>query len=71
MKKMNKHLSIGVFLNGLGIFLRQFTALPHMFFGIVMGIGLVFIGIGMYGEREDLSKFRRAKLAFLKRCFNR
>ena len=61
MKKFNNYICWGLFLNGIFIFSSRFNLLPDFIEGISVGLGLLFILIGISCEKYDISKVRNYK----------
>ncbi|WP_300379431.1 hypothetical protein [Clostridium sp.] len=56
MKKLNNYICWGLLLNAIWIFSNRFNLLPDFFEGLSVGLGVLFIFIGMYSEKYNMSK---------------
>ena len=66
MKKLNKNLCWGVFLNGKYIISNRFNLLPDFIEGLALGLGILCILLSMCSERYDISKIKNYKKSLLK-----
>ena len=71
MKRFNKHNFFGILFSSIYLFSIRFGVLPDIIEGFCIGIGLVFILIGMYDYNHGISKFRKYKMNLFKRCFGK
>lgn len=70
MKKLNRTLSIGIFIIVITTILRHFTIqLPEFTLGLGYGIGIAFELIGVYFINHDILKFQNCKRNFIKKVF--
>lgn len=67
MKKLNNYICWGVFLNGIWIFSNRYNLLPDFIQGVLIGIGLLFVLIGMCFEKYNISKIKKYKKNILNR----
>lgn len=67
MKKYNKYISIGLFFNGLFLLGNCTNIIPEFFKGFFVGLGFMFIFLGMYSEYNDISKLRTLKAKIFKK----
>lgn len=65
MKKMNNYICYGLLLNGIWILSIRFNLLTDFIEGVMVGLGLLFVIIGMYYEKYDISKIKNYKKKFL------
>lgn len=65
--KLNKNLSIGLFIIALTVLLKQFTALPDFVLGLGYGTGIGFELVGILDTRKSFIKFRSHKMNLLNR----
>ncbi|KPU26360.1 hypothetical protein TR13x_10480 [Caloranaerobacter sp. TR13] len=71
MKKFNKYIYFGMFLNGLWLISNRFNLLPDFIEGLCVGAGVTFILIGMYAENHVISELRNYKKSLLNRVFGK
>lgn len=67
MKKLNNYIYWGLFLNGIWILSIRCNLLPDFIEGITVGLGILFILIGMCCEKFDISKVKNYKKNLFKR----
>ena len=61
MKKMNNYICWGLLLNGIWILSIRFNLLRDFIEGVIVGLGLLFVLIGMCCEKYDISKIKNYK----------
>ena len=61
MKKMNNYTCWGLLLNGIWIFSIRFNLLPDFIEGVIVGLGLLFVLIGMCCKKYSISKIKNYK----------
>lgn len=61
VKKMNNYICLGLVLNGIWILSIRFNLLPDFIEGVIVGLGLLFVLIGIYCEKYDISKIKKYK----------
>jgi len=72
LRKLNKFTTIGVIIFAITPLLRGFSIqLPCFINGLILGTGFAFTLMGMYSMNHDISKFKKYKMIFLKKCFNK
>ena len=67
MKKINNYICYGLLLNGVWILSIRFNLLSDFIEGVMVGLGLLFVLIGMCCEKYDISKIKNYK----KKLFSR
>ncbi|AGK97947.1 hypothetical protein [Clostridium pasteurianum] len=71
-RKPNKFLSIGLFIAGIALFLKNSSIpLPDFIDGLLLGSGIGLELIGIYSMNYDISKFRNYKRNLLNKCLNK
>ena len=65
MKKMNNYICYGLFLNGIWILSIRFNLLSDFIEGVMVGLGLLFVLIGICYEKYDIYKIKKYKKKFL------
>ena len=61
MKKMNNYICYGLLLNGVWILSIRFNLLSDFIEGVMVGLGLLFVLIGMCYEKYDIYKIKNYK----------
>lgn len=61
MKKMNNYICCGLLLNGIWILSIRYNLLPDFIEGAIVGLGLLFVLIGMCFEKYAISKIKNYK----------
>ena len=61
MKQINNYICLGVFLNGIWIISIRLNLLPDFIEGVTLGLGWLFVLIGMCYEKYDISKIKNYK----------
>lgn len=67
MKKINNYICWGLLLNGIWMLSIRVNLLPDFIEGLTVGLGIVFILIGICSEKYDLSKVKNYKKKLFKR----
>lgn len=66
--RKNRALFIGVLMSAIFFSIEgSGLVLPEMIKGFILGIALAGYGLGVYGMKHDISKFREWKKAMLHR----
>jgi hypothetical protein len=71
MKKFNKYINFGLIFNGISIISYRFNLLPSFVQGLSVGLGIIFILIGMYAQNHDISKFKNYKKNIWNKAFGK
>lgn len=61
MKKMNNYICCGLLLNAIWILSIRYNLLPVFIEGAIVGLGLLFVLIGMGFEKYAISKIKNYK----------
>ncbi|MDY2631663.1 MAG: hypothetical protein SOV85_09995 [Clostridium sp.] len=61
MKKMNNYICCGLLLNAIWILSIRYNLLPDFIEGAIVGLGLLFVLIGMCFEKYAISKIKNYK----------
>ena len=67
MKQPNNYICFGLLLNGIWIISSRFNLLSDFIEGLCVGLGLLFILLGMSYKKYNISQLRRYKKLLLKR----
>ncbi|WP_308780697.1 hypothetical protein [uncultured Clostridium sp.] len=61
MKKMNNYICCGLLLNAIWILSIRYNLLPDFIEGAIVGLGLLFVLIGICFEKYGISKIKNYK----------
>lgn len=71
MIKLNKNISIGMFIVAITLLLNNLIKLPDFIYGLGFGTGIGLELIGIYSMKHDISKLKSYKINFIRKCLNK